>query len=85
MQHLDGNALAGPLAELFTFDATTASARCLGCGTVSMLATAMAYADAMGTVLHCGTCDAVLLALVEGPDRTWINLQGITALEVPRP
>ena len=85
MQHLDGNALAGPLAELFAFDPTTASARCLGCGTVSMLATAMVYMDAMGTVLHCGTCDTVLLTLVEGPDRTWISLQGITALEVPRP
>lgn len=84
MQHVDGNALAGPLAELFAFDVTTASARCLGCGTVAMLATAMVYMDAMGTVVHCATCDNVLLTLVEGPDSTWISLTGISALEVQR-
>jgi Family of unknown function (DUF6510) len=84
MQHLDGNAIAGPLADVFGFDATTASARCIGCGTIAMLATAMVYMDAMGTVVRCGSCDSVLLTLVEGPDRTWISLSGISALEVPQ-
>jgi len=84
MQHLDGNALAGPLAELFAFDPTTASARCLGCGTVSMLATAMVYMDAMGTVVRCASCDSVLAKIVEGEDRIWISLIGIAAVEVPR-
>jgi ribosomal protein S27E len=84
MQHLDGNVLAGPLAELFAFDATTASARCLGCGTIAMLATAMVYADAMGYVVRCPTCDAVLATVVSGEGRTWVSLLGIAALEVPR-
>src|SRR5918994_1022683 len=30
MQHVDGNALAGPLAEFFTFDITMATGRCNG-------------------------------------------------------
>ncbi len=81
MQHLDGNALAGHLADLFTFDATTASMRCPGCGAVSMLATAMVYMDAMGAVARCGSCDAVLLTLVESEDRVWLSLAGATAID----
>lgn len=84
MQHLDGNVLAGPLADLFTFDVTTASGRCAGCGDTAMLAQAMVYADAMGYVVHCGNCDHVLATVVVGDDRTWINLHGISALEVVR-
>jgi ribosomal protein S27E len=84
MQHLDGNAIAGQLADLFTFDATTASARCLGCGHVAMLATAMVYMDAMGTVVRCASCGDVLATIVEGDDRTWISLLGVSALEIPR-
>ncbi len=34
MQHLDGNGLAGRLADLFAFDATMASTRCGGCGAI---------------------------------------------------
>ena len=82
--HVDGNALAGPLADLFTFDATTASARCLGCGATSMLATAMVHMDAMGTVVRCGSCECVLATLVESEDRVWISLLGVSAIEVRR-
>ncbi len=84
MQHVDGNALAGLLADVFAFDATTASGRCAGCGTVAMLATAMVYLDAMGAVARCGTCDAVLLTVVEGEGRVWISLAGATSIETPR-
>ena len=84
MQHLDGNALAGQLADLFAFDATVATTRCAGCGTVSVLATAMVYMDAMGTVARCAGCDTVLLTLVESDDRVWLSTPGLAALEVPR-
>jgi hypothetical protein len=85
MMHLDGNVLAGPLAELFSIDVTTASARCVGCGEVAMLAAAMVYRDAMGYVARCADCDSVLATVVEGPDSTWISLLGVSALEIPRP
>jgi hypothetical protein len=84
MQHLDGNVLAGPLADVFAFDATAASGRCDGCGDVAMLAAAMVYADAMGYVARCSHCDDVLATVVVGTDRTWISLHGMSALEVPR-
>lgn len=84
MQHLDGNVLAGPLAELFAFDATMASTRCGGCGAVSVLATAMVYMDAMGSVARCADCDTVLLTVVEGDDQVWVSWAGATAIGIPR-
>ena len=78
--HFDGNALAGKLADLFAVDGTMASIRCPGCGTVALLATAMVYMDEMGTVAHCSQCDAVLLTIVEGPDRVWLTLPGAMAV-----
>jgi ribosomal protein S27E len=85
MTHLDGNALAGPLAEFFTFDVTMATARCEGCGTVAELARAMVYPSAAGTVVRCATCDNVLMTLVEADDRAWIGFSGVGAIEVRRP
>jgi ribosomal protein S27E len=84
MQHVDGNALAGPLAEFFTFDVTMAMARCNGCGNVAELARAMVYTSAAGTVVRCGTCDQVIATIVESGDRAWIGFSGISAIEVRR-
>ena len=85
MEHVDGNALAGPLAEFFSFDATTATARCNGCGAIAELARAMVYRSGAGTVVRCSSCDHVLATLVEAAGRAWIGLSGISAIEVPRP
>lgn len=84
MQHLDGNSLAGPLADYFAFDVTTATARCNGCGSVSELARAMVYRSGAGTVVRCGSCDHVLATLVESGDRAWIGFSGVSAIEVRR-
>jgi hypothetical protein len=82
MTHLDGNMLAGAFADVFTFDVTTASARCAGCGAVSELATAMVYVSDAGSVARCAGCDAVLTTMVQGDGRMWFGLSGISAVEV---
>lgn len=82
MQHLDGNALAGPLAELFAFEPTMASARCAGCGSVALLAAASVWAGEMGYVVRCSECDQVLATVVRGEGRSWVSLRGISALAV---
>lgn len=84
MEHVDGNWLAGPLAEFFAFDTTTAAARCTGCGSVAELARAMVYRSGAGTVVRCASCGQVLATLVESEDRAWIGFSGISAIEVPR-
>ena len=82
MTHVDGNMVAGAFADLFTFDVTTATARCASCGAVAELATAMVYATDAGSVVRCAGCDAVLATVVQGEGRVWFGLRGITAVQV---
>lgn len=84
MSHLDGNALAGILADVFAIDVTTGIARCAGCGAEAPLATAMVYTDAPGLVARCGSCDSVLATVVDAGDRMWLSLAGMSAIEVRR-
>jgi ribosomal protein S27E len=85
MQHHDGNILAGPLADVFAADVTTARARCTGCGAVAELAAAMVYDSAMGDVVRCRDCGTVLLTFVEAGDRLFVNFIGVGAIELARP
>ncbi|MGI5373619.1 DUF6510 family protein [Streptomyces sp. CA-251387] len=79
----DGNALAGPLGELFTADVTVASGRCTGCGHTALVAELRVYAHAPGMVARCPSCDAVLLRLVRTPDAAWLDLRGTVCMRVP--
>ena len=85
MSHLDGNMLGGHLGELFTMDMTVAVGQCTSCGTASMIAQTMVYADAPGIIARCASCDEVMLRLVRGPDRAWLDLRGVTYLQLPVP
>ncbi len=85
--HVDGNALAGPLSEVFRTDMTTAVCCCGGCGDTTSLASEMVYGTdglAHGSVVRCRACDDVLLTLVETPDRTVVRFAGVTTLSVER-
>ena len=82
---LDGNALAGALGELFAVDATTVVGRCAGCGSVAPIGVAVAYLHGPGAIARCRGCAAVLLRLVRGPDRAWLDLRGVAYLEVALP
>jgi Family of unknown function (DUF6510) len=83
--HLDGNVLAGALRELFTVDITTAVGQCAACGTAGAMGQARVYADAPGLVARCPACDEVVLRLVRSPDRAWLDLRGISYLQVQLP
>ena len=83
--HLDGNVLAGTLRELFTVDITTATGQCVSCGTTAAMAEARVYADAPGMVARCATCDEVVLRLVRGPGRAWLDMRGLNYLELQMP
>jgi hypothetical protein len=83
--HQDGNALAGPLRELFTVDITAAVARCAGCGLTGTVATLHVYGHAPGLVARCPGCEDVVLRLVRGPDAAWLDLRGTVSLRIPLP
>jgi Zn finger protein HypA/HybF involved in hydrogenase expression len=74
---LDGNAAAGLLRELLT-----ARGRCENCGAVAEVGAVMVYANAPGTVLRCPQCESVLMRIVSGGGRYWLDARGISWLEI---
>ena len=79
----DGTALAGPLHDLFSVEVTTATGRCTNCGREGPIAEMRVFDHAPGVVARCPTCDQVLLRLVRGPGRAWLDLRGLTYLQLP--
>ncbi len=61
--HLDGNALAGALSEIFATDVTTAQTRCRSCGDTSPLATAMVFIKPSTYIVRCHACEDVLFTV----------------------
>jgi Family of unknown function (DUF6510) len=82
---LDGNAAAGAIAALVAIDITTASGRCEGCGRQGSLADTRVFGSAPGLVVRCAGCDGVLLRLTVGGGRAWLDLRGLSYLEIAAP
>jgi hypothetical protein len=82
--YVDGNAAAGALSEVFRIDIIAALARCRHCGSVRAFGEAMVFTDAPGIVVRCRDCRGVLLRLVETPTRYWLDLSGLSYLEIGR-
>jgi hypothetical protein len=81
----DGNALASPLHAVFGVEVTTAVGRCGTCGRTGPMAEVRVFDHAPGVVARCPTCDQVLLRLVRGPGRAWLDLRGLTYLQLSVP
>jgi Family of unknown function (DUF6510) len=81
----DGSALAGPLQDLLRVDVTTAIGRCGNCGSTAAMGEVRVFDHAPGVVARCPACDQVLLRLVRGPGRAWLDLRGLTYLQLPAP
>ena len=83
-RHQDGNALAGPLAEIFAVDVTAALGRCASCGLNGPLASLLVHGQAPGPlVARCPGCEAVVLRLVRCPEEAWLDLSGTRLLRIP--
>jgi hypothetical protein len=81
---LDGNAVGGLMLELFGVELTDAPGVCAHCGAREQLAVTDVYVDAPGVVVRCRHCQGVLMRVVHGRDRIWVDLSGVASLEVPR-
>lgn len=81
----DGNALAGHVQGVFGVDVTTAVGRCCNCGRTGPMAEVRVFDRAPGVVARCPVCDQVLLRLVRGPGRTWLDVRGLAYLQLPAP
>jgi Zn finger protein HypA/HybF involved in hydrogenase expression len=79
---LDGNAIGGLLREIFVLEMTTAQATCVRCGAVNPVGRVEVYDHAPGTVARCPGCESVLMRIVHGPGRYWVDLTGVRCLEL---
>jgi hypothetical protein len=79
---LDGNSIGGLLREIFTMEMTTADAKCGTCGAVHSMGSVDVYVHAPGTVIRCPSCEQVLMRIVHGRDRYWLDLTGLNSLEM---
>ncbi|MFE5338220.1 DUF6510 family protein [Isoptericola sp. NPDC056573] len=80
---LDGSALAGALSEVYAFETTRAVVRCASCGHTDVLARTTVHLSAMGGVVRCATCAAVLLVVVERPDGVRVSASGAAWVQGP--
>jgi hypothetical protein len=79
---LDGNAAAGLLRELFSFELTTARGRCDNCGAIAEVGAVLLFANAPGAVLRCPQCESVLMRIAKDGGRYWLDVRGISWLEI---
>ena len=80
---LDGNAVAGTLREVFSFEVTTAEYTCEGCGKTDRIGAAMVYeVRGLGTIVRCPSCDNALIRLAHSRGRHWLDLRGLRHLQV---
>jgi hypothetical protein len=82
---VDGNAIGGLLREIFTMEMTAAIATCAGCGTVNAVGGVDVYMQAPGVVVRCPACEQVLMLIVRGHGRYWVDLRGTRCLEFAAP
>ena len=80
---LDGNAAAGTLGEIFSFEVTTAHYACESCGRADQIGAAIVYeVRGLGTIVRCPSCDHALIRLAHSRGRHRLDLRGIRHLQV---
>jgi uncharacterized protein DUF6510 len=82
---VDGNAIGGMLREIFTMEMTAAESTCGGCGKVHAIGRVDVYMNAPGVVVRCPSCSNVLMRIVQGRGRYWIDFSGMRCLEFAGP
>lgn len=82
--HLDGNAAAGLLSEVFAVEVTAATALCAGCNRDSAVAELMLYGGLLGVVLRCPGCDLAMVRLSATPEGHRLDMRGVALLQIAR-
>jgi Family of unknown function (DUF6510) len=82
-QALDGNAIAGTLAQVFGGDMTTAIGVCGHCGADGAVAEVVVYTRAPGVVARCRACDGLLMVITEVHGVFCVDALGLVELQLP--
>ena len=79
---MDGNAIAGTLAQLVGHDMTDAGCECAGCGRSLVLAQTRVYDRGPGIVARCPGCDGVLVVITYRHGLACVDLMGTSMIDV---
>ena len=81
---LDGNAAAGMLHEIFTYDLSAARGACASCGAIAQIGGQHLYMYPLspGAVLRCQFCQGILMVFVHAGDRYRLGMPGLKWLEI---
>ena len=77
---LDGNAAAGILNEIFTWEMTACPVECGNCGREGEVGTLLAFMQTPGVVLRCPTCENIILRAAQTPDGIYLDMRGAAYL-----
>jgi hypothetical protein len=77
---VDGNAVAGLLAEVFAGDATMVVGTCGGCGAVSVFAEAVVEMDDDAAIVRCRSCTHTLFTVLRDGDSVRLIIAGLREL-----
>jgi hypothetical protein len=78
--HLDGNAIAGLLAEIAAVDLTTVMRTCQSCGARHAMGAHRSYRGA-GIVLRCPSCEDVAVRIGVREERLVVDWRGTYEIE----
>ena len=81
---LDGNGIAGLLAEVFGAEVTARRARLRLLRRHERRSARTAPTAAPGVVLRCPACGDVAIRIAQLPDRNVVQVRGAWAFELPR-
>lgn len=79
-RHVDGNALAGMLYDLFGREMTNEIGCCRFCGEVNALGAVRVY-RAAGDVVRCPNCGSVLMVIVQHAEGLRLSFESIRWLQ----
>lgn len=80
---VDGNAAAGLLREIFPVEMTVTWTTCAHCGAEGQVGTLVVFVQAPGVVFRCPGCEGVMIRIVRGRDRLFVDMSGVRCLQVP--
>lgn len=82
VRHVDGNALAGLLADVFATDMTMAVLACGHCRQTGPFAGAVVEDDGAAAIIRCRACTRTLLTVLRADGRLSLRIGTLARLDI---
>ncbi|MBZ4486041.1 DUF6510 family protein [Microbacterium sp. cx-55] len=85
VSQLDGNAVVGVFADVFSVDPSVLVLTCGHCGVAGPLGGTVVEDDGRCAIVRCRACTRTLLTLVRAPDGVSVRIAALAQLDTPHP